>query len=131
MADVVANVRMEPCGHYACVTCVAGLRRRALFVSTAGVPCPYCRTVIARYDAPPGVDVGEQPAAAPETSLALRATLPPLEIRRPPPAAVTKASREAQAPVHPKYKTVLCTRWSAVRALRSLHRHTMLRLTVV
>jgi hypothetical protein len=136
MADVVANVRMEPCGHYACVACVAGLRRRALFVSTAGVPCPYCRTIIVRYNAPPGVDVGLQaralvrvtharclrltrclqPAAAPETSLALRATLPPLEIRRPPPAAVSsKASREAQVPLHPKHKTVLCARWSEVR----------------
>jgi DNA-directed RNA polymerase subunit RPC12/RpoP len=63
MADVTANVRMEPCGHYACVSCVANLRRRALFVSTAGVPCPYCRTIIVRYDAPPGVDVGLQARA--------------------------------------------------------------------
>ena len=60
MADVVANVRLEPCGHLACVACVAGLRRRALFVSTAGVPCPFCRTIVVRYNAPPGVDVGAQ-----------------------------------------------------------------------
>jgi len=60
MIDVVANVRLEPCGHRACVACVASLRRRALFVSVAGVPCPYCRTTVVRYDAPPGVDVGLQ-----------------------------------------------------------------------
>ena len=60
MVDAVANVRLEPCGHFACVACVAGLRRRALFVSTAGVPCPFCRTIVVRYNAPPGVDVGIQ-----------------------------------------------------------------------
>ena len=58
-----------------------------------------------------------QPAAAPETSLALRATLPPLEIRRPPPAAVSKVSREP--PVHPKHKTVLCARWTEVCSFAS------------
>ena len=143
MADVIANVRLEPCGHYACVACVAGLRRRALFVSTAGVPCPFCRTIVVRYNAPPGVDVGVQvrfvacgaqplvchltwrlqPAAAPETSLALRATLPPLEIRRPPPAAVKQVSREP--PLHPKHKTVLCARWSEVRAFCLKQRGTL------
>jgi hypothetical protein len=64
--------------------------------------------------------VPAQPAAAPEQSLALRATLPPLEIRRPPPPVVTKASREAQAPVHPKHKTMLCSRWNEVRLRRTL-----------
>ena len=60
MSDVVANVRMMPCDHRVCVTCVASLRRRALFISVAGVPCPYCRVTIVRYDAPPGVDIGLQ-----------------------------------------------------------------------
>lgn len=76
MADVVANVRLEPCGHYACVACVAGLRRRALFVSTAGVPCPFCRTVVVRYDAPPGVDVGVQVRLVARGAQPLSADLP-------------------------------------------------------
>ena len=60
MAEVVADVRFEPCGHYACPQCVVDLRKRALFLTTAGVPCPYCRTIITRYDAPEGVHVGQQ-----------------------------------------------------------------------
>jgi Zinc finger, C3HC4 type (RING finger) len=80
-SDAVANVRFVPCGHIACADCVAGLRKRALFVSTAGVTCPFCRAVVQRYDAPDDVDIGQQPKA-PSVSLAVRANLPPLEVRR-------------------------------------------------
>ena len=81
-SDAVANVRFVPCGHTACADCVAGLRKRALFVSTAGVTCPFCRAVVQRYDAPDDVDIGQQPKAPPSVSLAVRANPPPLEVRR-------------------------------------------------
>ena len=81
-SDAVANVRFVPCGHTACADCVAGLRKRALFVSTAGVTCPFCRAGVQRYDAPDDVDIGQQPNAPPLVSLVVRANLPPLEIRR-------------------------------------------------
>ena len=142
MAEVLADVRFEPCGHYACSVCCVDLRKRAIFSTSAGVPCPFCRTTITRYDAPPGVNIGlqarrpravgegrcchcsrvacpaphlAQPSAAPEESLAFRATLPPLEIRRPPPAVQQRARAEVDS-AHPRFKTSLCESWQAVRA---------------
>lgn len=60
MAEVLADVRFEPCGHYACPGCVVDLRRSAIFRTSAGVPCPFCRQTIVRYDAPEGVNIGAQ-----------------------------------------------------------------------
>jgi hypothetical protein len=70
MAGVLADVRFEPCGHKACARCVVDLRKRSIFITTAGVPCPFCRCTIVRYAAPDGVDVGLQVRApAPRASL--------------------------------------------------------------
>jgi hypothetical protein len=59
-SGAVSDVRFDPCNHAACSQCVVDLRKRSLFLTTAGVPCPWCRAIITRYDAPPGVDVGLQ-----------------------------------------------------------------------
>jgi hypothetical protein len=172
MAGVLADVHFEPCGHKACVRCVVDLRKRSIFITTAGVPCPFCRCTIVRYAAPVGVDVGlqarpriahtapraprccccccccccrgmrgcvwaratadalrappshTQPAAAPEATLALRVTLPPLELRRTPSAAAARGPRvvdpeEAERMAHPRYKTQLCASWVSVRHAHS------------